>query len=180
MAKVAQALGLSAIVTLATAGMAVAADIYTPPAAAPAPIYEPSPAYSWDGHYFGIQGGGFWGTDDGAIGGLYGGWNWQQNWLVLGVDLNANYEFGDRDGFQGNIRGRAGVAHDRFLLYGTAGLAGIDAADFETGYTVGGGLEYAHSDNTSVRFDYAFTDAGGINDHTLMLGLAFKNWPGLR
>ena len=86
---------------------------------------------------------------------------------------------------QGSIRGRLGFAWDRVLIYATGGVAfgGINTditvfgTDFfgtpvfgsgnrsttRVGWTVGGGLEYALTNNWSVRAEYRFTDFGRIN-----------------
>ena len=89
---------------------------------------------------------------------------------------------------QGSIRLRAGVAWDRFLVYATGGAAftGIqdnytDTTGFVTGvpgatenisktragWTVGGGLEYAVTDNWSVRAEYRYSDFGHYTDYPL-------------
>ncbi len=89
-------------------------------------------------------------------------------------------------GVQGSIRGRVGVAWDRVLLYGTGGVAfagvnanintpgfvygtsnaysfggGYDSASStRVGWTVGGGIEYAVTNNWSVRAEYRYADFG--------------------
>jgi outer membrane immunogenic protein len=86
---------------------------------------------------------------------------------------------------QGSIRGRLGIAWDRVLIYGTGGVAfggintdfafsGVDEAgvavfgstsrsNSRTGWTVGGGIEYALTNNWSIGAEYRFTDFGSIN-----------------
>ncbi|MFZ3328878.1 MAG: outer membrane beta-barrel protein [Methylocella sp.] len=86
---------------------------------------------------------------------------------------------------QGSIRGRLGIAWDRVLVYATGGVAfgginsnievsGVDAAGVpffgqrnrsndRTGFTVGGGIEYALTPNWSVGAEYRYTDFGTIN-----------------
>jgi outer membrane immunogenic protein len=86
---------------------------------------------------------------------------------------------------QGSIRGRLGIAWDRVLVYATGGVAfggintnfelnGVDAAgvsffgqtsrsNSRTGWTVGGGIEYALTPNWSIGAEYRFTDFGTIN-----------------
>ncbi len=74
---------------------------------------------------------------------------------------------------QGSIRGRVGYALDRVLLYATGGVAfagingsistpfGYDSASTtRVGWTVGGGLEYAITNNWSVRAEYRYAQFG--------------------
>jgi outer membrane immunogenic protein len=92
---------------------------------------------------------------------------------------------------QGSIRGRVGIAWDRALIFATGGVAfggfntqynydGFGAAagavhlapffasfnlsDTHVGWTVGGGIQYAITNDWSVRADYRYTDWGNINE----------------
>jgi outer membrane immunogenic protein len=78
----------------------------------------------------------------------------------------------------GTLRGRIGVAWGPALFYVTGGLAygglnygftfsdaeGFNAANSSsfsrTGYTVGGGVEYAFTGNWTVKFEYQYIDLG--------------------
>jgi outer membrane immunogenic protein len=75
----------------------------------------------------------------------------------------------------GSIRGRFGVAFDRFLLFGTAGWAWgnptntyalYGAPPFFThggisdGWSAGAGLEYAFTNNVFGRIEYRYTNLG--------------------
>ncbi|HUI22652.1 MAG TPA: outer membrane beta-barrel protein [Methylocella sp.] len=89
---------------------------------------------------------------------------------------------------QGGIRGRLGIAWDRLLIYATGGVtwggfntnvtianAGLSNGGFplfasgsgvsttRTAGTVGGGIQYAVTNNWSVRAEYRYTDWGTIN-----------------
>jgi len=107
---------------------------------------------------------------------------------------------------QGTVRGKLGFAWDRVLIYGTGGIAfggfssnlflnGLTPARVPfpignryfsnnlTGWTAGGGLQYAVTDNWWVFAEYRFTDFGSFNN-TLsntfapggrLLGAAFIN-----
>ena len=81
---------------------------------------------------------------------------------------------------QGSIRGRVGVAFDRLLIYGTGGAAfggfnnnyvntlnGLTDSFNHTrvGWTAGGGVEYALTNNWSVRAEYRHTDFGRSVDN---------------
>ena len=56
-----------------------------------------------------------------------------------------------REDFFGTVRGRLGVAFDRAMVYGTGGFAYNSHA---TGYTYGGGIEFAITNNVSVGAEY--------------------------
>ncbi len=81
---------------------------------------------------------------------------------------------------EGSIRLRAGYAWDRALLYATGGaaFAGVKTtySDFygfdsisktRAGWTVGGGVDYAITDNWSVRAEYRYADFGSYNDYLI-------------
>jgi outer membrane immunogenic protein len=113
---------------------------------------------------------------------------------IIHVD-NDNEDEGDASqeiDWLGSLRLRAGFAFDRALLYATGGLAvgGVkveaslaeasDASnkDTEWGWTVGGGLEYALTDDVSARIEYRYTDLGGTDldmDHFAISQLEFEN-----
>lgn len=83
-------------------------------------------------------------------------------------------------GVQGSIRGRLGVAFNQVLLYATGGVAiiginntydttafgggfaGIDKT--HVGWTIGGGIAYAVTNNWSVRAEYRYSDFGSFID----------------
>ena len=85
-----------------------------------------------------------------------------------------------REDVQGSIRGRLGIAFDRVLLYGTGGAAFSNVKDdysigdpfnlqesitkTRTGWTVGGGLAYAVTNNWSIGAEYRYSDFGRFND----------------
>jgi outer membrane immunogenic protein len=93
------------------------------------------------------------------------------------------------DRFFGTLRARLGYAADRVLFYATGGLAfsgrsshtgtasftnaqGVQFANFQgpsdsgTGFAVGGGVEYAWTNNWIVRAEYLFVD---IDHHNVTL-----------
>ena len=136
----------------------------------------------------------------GVIGGVYSGYNWQLGALVLGVESdfegsNLNKVSGPTLGlysrskiaWQASLRSRIGVAVDRTMLYVTGGLADASleqsiydaghSAAFTTnrlGYTVGGGLEHAVTDNIVGRIEYRYTGFGAGNN-----ALNVLNWVGV-
>ena len=182
----------------------------------PAPdIVEAAPANNWTGFYLGVLGGYGWGTagTDAAAGDLdvegfdiggYAGANWQWGNFVVGAEGDLLFPFRDEtaggisvdQGLNGSLRGRAGIALDRFLVYGTAGGAGTDlelssaaGSDEQTlwGWTAGAGVEGQVLDNVTARIEYRFTDyfdedfnLGGANvnsdfdTHTIRGGIGLK------
>jgi outer membrane immunogenic protein len=141
-------------------------------------------------------------SSDGAlIGGFQSGYNWQFEHLVFGLEgdtqftrqqpsvtvgapfgsLQAGDTFKVKTEVTSSSRAKVGWASDRFLVYGTGGLAtalidvsasygarGSGSPAFEVdqnnkfrfGYTVGAGVEYAVSDRASLGLEYRYTDLG--------------------
>lgn len=176
---------------------AVATGIFAAPAFAadlgnveplPAPdVVQAAPVNNWTGFYLGVLGGYGWGTaDTDAVGdidadgfdlGVYGGANWQWGNFVLGGEADIAFPWRDGEsggieaeqGLNGSLRGRAGIALDRFLLYGTAGFAATQlelssaAGSDESalwGWTAGAGIEGMITDNITARIEYRFSDYG--------------------
>ncbi len=173
---------------------ALAADL-TSPESLPIPqLVEAAPANNWTGFYLGALGGFGWGSDatstagrinaDGFDVGGYAGANWQWGNFVVGGegDIVAPWRDGSSggvsvdQGLNGSLRARAGIALDRFLLYGTAGaamtdlkLSGGGVSDDQTllGWTAGAGVEGMLTNNLTARFEYRFTD---YQDKTFAIG----------
>jgi outer membrane immunogenic protein len=172
---------LSSVALLGLASGAMAADL--PSRRAPAPIIAAVPVFTWTGFYVGVNAGYGWNANDsitvggvrfdlddegGFVGGAQAGYNYQIGSFVVGLEGDIQYaDFGgddrfdfDRDGIAdddfnnsdwfGTVRARAGVAFDRALIYATGGFAFADDA---TGWTVGGGLEYAFTNNLSAKVE---------------------------
>lgn len=106
---------------------------------------------------------------------------------VFGVPVAGNVNIHVAHEIEGSIRGRlgwalGGLGWDRVLVYGTGGVAfggfnnnvsatflipGVvglggssSSSNTRVGWTVGGGLEYAMTDNWSLRAEYRYTDFG--------------------
>jgi outer membrane immunogenic protein len=88
----------------------------------------------------------------------------------------------------GTVRGRIGYAWDRLFLYGTGGFAygnttttlnvsgpGVGIAfskdNAKTGWTAGAGLEYAITQNVSLKTEYLYLDLGTDNVTTSAFGV---------
>ncbi|ESX91974.1 outer membrane protein [Mesorhizobium sp. LNJC403B00] len=183
-APLAVALGLFAL-----SGTAFAADVVSEEPPAPAPIAE-LPVASWAGPYAGVSAGyGFSGhakvhdggpdiKTKGFVGGVFGGYQWQQENFVYGAeaDLGYNGVKGDsggvnsKGGFEGSLRARLGYAvTPEILLYGTGGGAlknqkvsvpGDSDSNTMLGWTAGVGTDIKITDNVFGRVEYRYTDFG--------------------
>jgi len=139
-------------------------------------------------------------SDDGLIGGAQVGYNWQLGTFVVGLEgdvqrvrqrasapVTSNGAFfgvGDRfearSDWAASLRGRAGVAIDRVLIYATGGaafsqlrfgarystgvgntlLASTSDEQSLVGWTLGGGIEAAVTNAVSLGVEYRYTDFG--------------------
>ena len=163
---------------------------------------------------------------DGFTGGGQVGCNYQAGSFVFGIegdfnalDVGASRDTGEfiepisgrrvrsidsisQDWFA-TVRGRVGYAWDRFLVYGTGGVAITELninksfswdfpgdlcpilgtlnnchvggfSDTRTGWTAGGGFEWAFAPSWSVKAEYLFADFGSVSYVTANRGLAFN------
>jgi outer membrane immunogenic protein len=138
--------------------------------------------------------------DGGRFGGFVG-YNWQfANGFVAGVEGDVNYDWNENSigggfdaetGFSGSVRGRVGFAFDRALIYAAGGWTATNVSldgpvsDDDTlhGWTIGGGLDYAFTDNVFGRVEYRYNDysdgnlAGFDTDfdqHIINVGIGVK------
>lgn len=101
---------------------------------------------------------------------------------AIGGPFGAAVSAGSRINYIGTVRARAGYAFDRFLVYGTGGFAygqvntaaslgaGVGALgaaaiatsqnNGRTGWTVGGGFEYAILNNLTLKTEYLYVNLG--------------------
>ena len=156
---------------------------------------------------------------DGFTGGIQAGYNWQMNQFVLGIEGDwvwldsgktnsatvaypGGYPGGGGTGgasvtsagklgtdWLATLRGRVGYAMDRWMIYGTGGLAWanvksssalsasyVDAGgvsrvdlwegkkdDTRFGWTIGAGVEYAITNNFTTKLEYLYYDLGTKN-----------------
>ena len=200
---------VSTAALLGFAGSAMAADLaprYAEPMAPMSPY-----AYNWTGFYLGLHAGyGFGGDFDalrdgatGFLGGVQAGYNWQYDPFVFGIEGELSYSgigdsFGGVDAdlnWKGAITPRLGFAFDRFMPYVKAGIAFgdvefssalFDESEMMAGWTVGLGVEYALTNNLSLKVEYDYTDLGrdnfalaaggngGYDGHEIKAGVNFR------
>ena len=185
--------------------------------------YAPAGRFDWNGAYVGGNIGWAWGgfetsspltgsfdnDANGVSGGIHGGYNFAitPN-IIAGVELDYQltdlYENSVRNGvnvktssaWNSSARARLGYAMDRFLVYGTGGLAIADlkinangASEDSTvfGWTAGAGVEGAITQNITARVEYIYQDFGSetfslggsqyktdLDTSTVRLGLSYK------
>ncbi len=184
------------IVTRTVLALALVALAF-PVMAADAPVAADAGPYDWSGPYVGVYGGSAKGHDrvkdmnayngnqgsfgygvDGLLGGVDGGYNWQCNHLVLGLEaevgelslddsqqyppyqgvrLPTDSRASIRSDMSGTLAGRIGYAIDNVLVYAKGGVMGLDAK-----------LEYIDNDDVHR----ATLDSGTSKD-TILGGYTF-------
>jgi outer membrane immunogenic protein len=193
------------LVSTAVAGIMAGCSAYAAdlPLKAPIPMVAAPAAYNWSGCYIGVNGGAGILFDsvtgqhgDGGLAGGQIGCNYQTGMLVLGIEgegfwsgmkstyneINSNPEtftLNARNTADFDIAGRFGLAFDRALVYGKAGVVwgrfgfnGIDSvpghvptpATFNyqfnsttfDGLLIGLGLEYGITTNWTAKFEYDY------------------------
>jgi len=107
-----------------------------------------------------------------AVFGLEGDIDWSN---VKGTTTSAACPAGctTQNDWLATVRGRAGYAFDRFMPYVTGGLAVGDVkastpglagtSQTNTGWTAGGGLEFALTNNWTAKAEYLHVDLGNMN-----------------
>ncbi len=146
-------------------------------------------------------------------GGLQAGYLWQVNQIVYGLEADVDYGWNKRSNtftatddysqkdtidWSTSVRGRLGYAFDRLLVYGTGGVTfantktrltdttastSVSSEGMRAGWTLGAGLEYAVTNNVSIRGEYLYTDYGhynvvgqrhSLNTDTFRVGVNYK------
>ena len=200
-----------------------------PPRAPATYVPTTAPVYNWGGFYVGLNGGWGFRTTSWTAPGLPPTGNFNANEFLIGGTAGFNYQMGqfvlgvegdgDWSNLKGNtsptacfpcttqskwlatVRGRAGYAFDRVLLFGTAGgaFADVQAADgvlpfsssTAAGWTAGAGIEYGITDYLTAKIEYLYvglsnancpaTSCGGsvnttvkLNENVIRAGLNYK------
>jgi len=133
--------------------------------------------------------GGDGGSDGGFVGGGQIGYNYQIGQFVVGAE--ADVQFADRgnrdrllyspvygyyyggnnsDDWFGTVRARAGFAFDRALIYATGGFA---FNGDNGGWTLGGGLEYAFTNNLTAKIEGLYVNIDNGNNYDPFYGTGY-------
>ena len=205
-----------ALASGAMVGQAAAADLYFEPPAPPPPVFVPT----WAGFYIGGHLGYGEGTSDyrqdvdifsnaaiavfppnynifrdsvspsGVIGGVQGGYNWQMNNFVLGIEGDISFadwgasstvfdtNAGDLGGpygddraygtsstdidFLASVRGRVGYAMDSVLIYGTGGVAWAEGDARARMVAIDDGSVVAEASGKGSLSDVGWVAGGGL------------------
>jgi len=123
-------------------------------------------------------------SNAGFVGGGQIGYNFQTGAFVFGVETDIQYadlskkvnwgpyywwNGGSNSQYIGTVRARVGYAIDRTLIFLTGGFAygglnsgGAFGGNNNTGWTLGGGVEYAFTNNwtAKIEYDYIQLDTG--------------------
>jgi outer membrane immunogenic protein len=120
-------------------------------------------------------------TQSGFVGGGHIGGNYQMGSFVVGVEGDLEGASVRAGSLRASLRGRLGFALDRALIYATGGVAfgarngtntygawgynwGGNTSSSRTGWTVGGGVEYAFAGNWSAGLEYRYSNYGTNNN----------------
>ena len=164
--------------------------------------------YGWgrSRYDFGVLGANALDVNGGLVGGTVG-YNYQIGQTVLGIEGDIDWQnvkgsaacvggvCQTKSDWISTVRGRLGYAADRFMPYVTGGAAfgnvnanipGLGSqSDTRTGWTVGGGAEYAFAPNWTVKAEYLYVDLGKFtcavcganvkfNENIVRAGLNYK------
>jgi len=120
----------------------------------------------------------FWG---GTVLGVEGDWDWSNlNGTTTSLPACGVGGCETQADWLSTVRGRAGWAFDRVLVYGTGGVAfapvqaglsgGPTQSNTEVGWTAGAGLEFAFAPNWTAKAEYLYVDLGNSNCTTDCFG----------
>ena len=179
-------LSLAAVFMALSAGTARSADVVSDPAYDWTGFYSGVDlGYAWvDGRYFIDPGGAVDIKTDGVRFGTLGGYNFQSDNIVFGIESDTSFgTLKDSNiaidafkiGIESTLRARVGVSFDRVLPFATAGVALAQASsndigigkdsNYHLGLAVGGGLEFAATDHLRLRGEYLYESFGKETYH---------------
>ena len=136
-----------------------------------------SPAYElpsiWRGLYGGVHlGNADTGGDNGFVGGVQLGYNWQTQRIVYGVEGDISLSGAHSIDWLASLRGRVGyLIQPRVLVYGTAGLGLVNGGGTDAGFVYGLGVEGKLTRTMSARLEYLAYDTDNAHGHSDTVGV---------
>ena len=151
-------------------------------------------AYTGTGNLDGFLAGGTIGANyqmGQAVFGIEGDWDWsgQSKTDTFSCSVGCTASEAYKIPWLATVRGRVGYAFDRVLVYGTAGVAFMNATDTATGsaggisatlvsvndtaigWTAGAGVEFGITENLTARAEYLFVSAKPTGTATIPAAL---------
>jgi len=160
-------IGLSVLAGFGLSVTAASADGYTSGSA----TYElPS---IWRGLYGGLHlGHADADGDNGFVGGVQLGYNWQAQQIVYGVEGDISLSGAHSIDWLASLRGRVGyLIQPRVLVYGTAGLGLVNGGGTDAGFVYGLGVEGKLTRTMSARLEYLAYDTDNTHLHSDTVGV---------
>jgi outer membrane immunogenic protein len=160
-------IGLSVLAGFSLAATGASADGYT----SASPTYElPS---IWRGLYGGLHlGNADADRDNGFVGGVQLGYNWQAQRIVYGVEGDVSLTGAHSIDWLASLRGRVGyLIQPRIMVYGTAGLGLVNGGGTDAGFVYGLGVEGKITRTMSARLEYLAYDTDNAHSHSDTVGV---------
>lgn len=178
---------IAALLSTTAFGGAFAADVIGIPAPAipAAPVYDVGSSFDWNGFYAGANVGAQNNIDASETAWTLGaqvGVNATFDFFLVGAEVAIDGVFADPDMYAyGSALARGGVLiTDELLAYGAVGYGSDFGATNGDGDHIlaGGGLEFAATDNVSIRGQYLYgwdqsNDAASSDIHKFQIGANF-------
>jgi len=110
--------------------------------------------------------------DNGFVGGVQLGYNWQARQIVYGVEGDISLSGAHSIDWLASLRGRVGyLIQPRILVYGTAGLGLVNGGGTDAGFVYGLGVEGKLTRTMSARLEYLAYDTDNAHGHSDTVGV---------
>jgi outer membrane immunogenic protein len=159
--------GIVTLAVLAIFGLSVTAAVAD--GSGPGPRIGSADYYElpsiWSGLYGGVNlGYADRDHDNGFVGGVQLGYNWQARQIVYGVEGDLSLSGANSVDWLASVRGRVGYLIDpRLLVYGTAGLGLVNDHGTDAGFVYGLGIEGKLNPTMSARLEYLSFNSDSVH-----------------
>jgi outer membrane immunogenic protein len=136
------------------------------------PNYYDMPAI-WGGLYGGVNvGHADADGDNGFVGGVQVGYNWQAHQIVYGVEGDISFSGEHSIDWLASARGRLGyLIQPRLLVYGTAGVGLVNGGGTDAAFVWGLGVEGKINPAMSARLEYLSFNSDNTQAHADTVGI---------